>query len=186
MGEPSGDFIFFANLWSSFDNGLFLGWKLNYFLFSLINYGFSINVDWLSYSFVTIKLDWELYFLLLLYNNLFTGLWIGFVPYYKLFSLWIKLYIVCELNLFLCKVLLLSDVFTYLISLDEDLFDIYPYFLPRDLINYIFLFIWWLKLGAVEYIAVWDYFWSNNSFLVLSFYMLLSFILYFDTTVLLN
>ncbi len=82
------------------------------------------------------------------------------LPASSVFSLCTIVSTAWELNLFLTNP---TSTLSSLTSFDEDLLDSYPYLFPLDLINSIFLFIWWLKFGAVEYIiAEWDYFWSSD------------------------
>jgi len=48
MGEATGERYFLENLWSSLDNGLFLGWNANYFFASESSYDFYTKVDWVK------------------------------------------------------------------------------------------------------------------------------------------
>ena len=120
---------------------------------------------------MTSKDCYEVYFLLVLYKSLFIGRCGGFmVNYFETYCT--RLYAVCELNLFFTTLLLgLLLLYTTLRSFDDDLFDSYPYFLTLDFISSIFLPIWWVKFGAVEYIcACWDSDTLCESFFINNFY----------------
>ena len=123
-GVACGDRYFLANLWSSFENGRFLGSNANYFFGSINNSDFSIKVDWVRSS-LLISVEWELPFFMLLYISLFTGRCIGFATPSIIFSPCAIVSIVWELSLFLCNTWLVTVavVLTSLTSLEEDLLE---------------------------------------------------------------